>query len=296
MSTSWHCSQLHFCWSFLAQENEEDNQNDDLNGNNASNGHDLDEAEEGVKNAAKKVLDALNNRENDNTGDEEVKRDSIEEVSKAEKEKTPDQATPAEDKTEDLTDLPSNTVVEVEEAEVPANVEEQEVSKPMEPPFVSMVAHMVHPSIEVHNDIVNYNEDMAKQQVLKEKIAAEEETSTQEIKEDNGSVVVGSGEGTVELQEEGNSEIESQEPEGKEVVVSEVQDGKKSGEEVSKEKVDKVEVCKTQTEEEETPNKEETAIQKAEEVSQEKAEDEEAARIKAEEEEATKKKAQEEAS
>merc|ERR1711860_80209 len=64
-----------------AQENEEGNQNDDLNGNNASNGHDLDEAEEGVKNAAKKVLDALNNRENDNTGDEEVKRDSIEEVS-----------------------------------------------------------------------------------------------------------------------------------------------------------------------------------------------------------------------
>merc|ERR1712140_118194 len=90
-----------------AHENEEDNQNDDLNGNNASNGHDLDEAEEGVKNAAKKVLDALNNRENDNTGDEEVKKDSIEEVSKAEKEKTPDQATPAEDKTEDLTDLPS---------------------------------------------------------------------------------------------------------------------------------------------------------------------------------------------
>jgi len=37
-----------------AHENEEDNQNGDLNGNNASNGHDLDEAEEGVKNAAKK--------------------------------------------------------------------------------------------------------------------------------------------------------------------------------------------------------------------------------------------------
>merc|ERR1712029_1018078 len=109
-----------------------DNQNGDLNGSNASNGHDLDEAEEGVKNAAKNVLDVLNNRENDNTAEEEeVKRDSTEEVDKAEKEKTSDEATPAEDKSEESSDL-QPAKVEVEVAEVPAKVEEQEVFKSME--------------------------------------------------------------------------------------------------------------------------------------------------------------------
>merc|ERR1712109_99284 len=122
-----------------AHETEEDNQNGELNGSNASNGHDLDEAEESVKNAAKNVLDALNNRENDNTAEEEVKRDSTEEVDKAEKEKTSDDATPAEDKSEESSDL-QPAKVEVEVAEVPAKVEEQEVFKSTEPPFVSMVA------------------------------------------------------------------------------------------------------------------------------------------------------------